>query len=49
MVYTHLVKNTSNDYHVKTAKTLEEACELAEAGFSYFTEIQGVQVFRKPK
>lgn len=49
MVYTHLVSFESNDYHVKTAKSLKEACELAKAGFSYFTKIQGVQVFRKPK
>ncbi len=49
MVYTHLVQFESKDYHVKTAKRLEEACELAKVGFSYFTEIQGVQVFRKPK
>jgi integrase len=49
MVYTHLVHFENNDYHVKTAKTLQEACELAKAGFSYFTAIQGVQVFRKPK
>jgi len=34
---------------VKTAKTLEEACELAKVGFTYFTEIEGIQVFRKPK
>ena len=49
MVYTHLVKHESEDYHVKTAKTIEEACELAKVGFKYFTEIQGVQIFRKPK
>jgi hypothetical protein len=39
----------SNDYHVRTAKSIEEACKLAKVGFSYFTEIQGVQIFRKPK
>ncbi len=49
MIYTHLVQFKSNDYHVKTAKTLEEACELAKVGFTYFTEIEGIQVFRKPK
>jgi integrase len=49
LIYTHLVQFESDDYYVKTAKTLKEACELAEAGFSYFTEIQGIQVFRKPK
>jgi len=26
---------------------LEETCELAKAGFEYFTEIDGAQVFRK--
>lgn len=32
---------------VRVAKTLKEACELAKAGFEYFTEIEDVQVFRK--
>jgi len=32
----------------KTAKTLEEACELAKTGFDY-TTIDGIQVFRKRK
>jgi len=49
MVYTHLIRFENTDYHVKTAKTLKEACELAEVGFSFFTKINGVQVFRKPK
>jgi len=38
-----------DEFHVMTAKTLEEARELAKAGFDYFTEIEGVQVFRKRK
>jgi integrase/recombinase XerD len=49
MVYTHLVQFENNDYHVKTAKNLKEACELAKVGSSYFTEMQGVQVSRKPR
>ena len=49
LVYTHLVSFESKDFHVRTAKTLKEACELAEAGFEYFTKIDGVQVFRKRK
>ena len=49
MVYTHLVQFENNDFHVKTAKTLEEACELAKAGFTFFTKIDEVQIFRKPK
>jgi len=49
MVYTHLVKFENNDFHVKTAKTLKEACELAKAGFTFFTKIDGIQIFRRPK
>ena len=49
LIYTHLVQFKSKEYHVKTAKTLDEACELAKAGFSYFTKIEDVQIFRKPK
>ena len=49
MIYTQLVNFESDDYHVKTAKTLKEACELAKAGFTYFTKIEGVQIFRKTK
>ena len=49
LVYTQLVSFKSDEYHVRTAKTLKEACELAEAGFEYFTTIIDVQVFRKRK
>lgn len=49
LIYTQLITFESDEYHVKTAKTLQEACELAEVGFEYFTTIQGIQVFRKRK
>ena len=49
LIYTQLISFESDEYHVKTAKTLQEACELAEVGFEYFTTIDGVQVFRKRK
>jgi integrase len=49
MIYTHLVHFKTEDYHVKTAKTLQEACELAKVGFTHFTTIEGFQIFRKPK
>ena len=49
LIYTHLIHFENTDYHVKTAKTLKEACELAKVGFSYFTTIEDVQIFRKPK
>jgi len=45
MIYINLEQalfNTSNDeFHVKTAKTAEEACKLAEVGFInlYFPRI----------
>jgi integrase len=48
LIYTQLVEFEAEDqYHVKVARTLKEACELAKAGFEYFTEIEGAQVFRK--
>lgn len=49
LIYTQLVTFESDEYHVKTAETLKEACELAEAGFEYFTTIDNVQVYRKRK
>ena len=53
MVYVNLEQavftNTNDDFHVATAKTLEEACKLAQVGFEYFTTIEGVQIFRKRK
>jgi len=49
LIYTHLVNFETNEYHVKVAKTLEEACELAKAGFDYFTTIEDAQIFRKRK
>jgi len=32
---------TSNEYSVKVAAKLEEACPLLEVGFEYVTEIDG--------
>ena len=53
MVYVNLEQavftNTNDEFHVATAKTVEEACKLAQVGFEYFTTIEGVQIFRKRK
>ena len=50
MLYTQLLTYTEDDqYTCKTAKTLEEAVELLEAGFEYVTEMDGVKLFRKRK
>ena len=38
---------SNDEYHVKTAKTVEEGCELAKVGFAYLTTIDDVQIFRK--
>ena len=50
LIYTQLVNFEEKDeYHVRVAKTVEEVCELVEAGFDYVTTIKGVQIFRKRK
>jgi hypothetical protein len=40
---------TSDDYHVKVAHDLKEACQLVETGFEYVTEMEGSKIFRKRK
>lgn len=48
MIYTQLIEfGAEEEYHVRVARTLKEACELAKAGFEYFTEIEGAHIFRK--
>jgi len=37
----------SDEYVVKVASTLEEACRLIEKGFEYVTEMEGYKIFRK--
>ena len=49
LIYTHLIDFQEDEFHVRTAKTIEEACKLIEVGFEYVTEIEGVKVFRKRK
>jgi len=47
--YTHLVHFKDDQYDVATAANLDEAKELAATGFEYFTTMNDIQVFRKPK
>jgi len=49
LVYTHLVNFESDEYTVKVAKTLEDACKLVEAGFEYVCEMEDAKIFRKRK
>ena len=45
--YTQLLENLGNDeYHCKTAKTINEATQLIENGFEYVTEIDGTKLFK---
>ena len=44
-----LFKRGDDEFICKTAKCLEEAKELVEAGFDYVCEIEGVKLFRKRK
>jgi len=48
--YTQLLENLGNDeYHCKTAKTINEATQLIENGFEYVTEMDGTKLFKKRK
>jgi integrase len=49
LVYTHLVNFKSDEYTVRVAETIKEACKLVEAGFEYVTEMSGLKIFRKRK
>jgi len=39
----------NDEFTVKVAETLKEACELLEAGFEYVTDMDGKKIFRKRK
>lgn len=47
LLYTQLIHFAEDEYHVRTAKTVKEACKLVESGFEYVTEMDGVKIFRK--
>jgi integrase len=54
LIYTHLINFKTDEYISRTVQlgtptTLKEICELAEVGFTKFTEIDGYQIFKKPK
>ena len=44
-----LFQNADDEFHVKVAQNLDEACKLLEVGFEHVAEIDGAQVFRKRK
>jgi len=42
-------KETSDDFHARVAKTLDEACKLIDAGFGKTDEIDGAHIYWKRK
>jgi site-specific recombinase XerC len=42
-----LFQASGEGFHVRTAKTVEEACKLIEMGFEYVDTIDGVDIYRK--
>ena len=49
LIYTHLIDVRSDEYHVRVAKTIDEAKELLEVGFEYVTDMDDFKLFRKRK
>lgn len=48
-LYTQLISFESDEFHSTTAKTVQDAQKLVEAGFEYVTEFEGAKVFKKRK
>jgi integrase/recombinase XerD len=44
-----LFQSTDDEFHVKVAQSLDEACKLLEVGFEYVTDMNGTKLFRKRK
>ena len=49
LIYTHLIDFKDEDYIVRVAKTVKEACQLLESGFEYVTDMDNLKLFRKRK
>jgi len=41
--------NTDDEFRVRVAYSLEEACKLPEVGFEYVTDMSEAKLFRKRK
>lgn len=49
LIYTHMISFATDDFISKTAKTIEEACQLIEGGFEFVCDFDGKKIFRKRK
>lgn len=47
--YTHMIDYGNDKYYSAVAKTVDEVRKLAEDGWTYFQEVDGEKVFRKPR
>ncbi len=46
--YTHYIDLENEHYHSAVASTVDEMRKLAEDGWTYFQEADGIKIFRKP-
>lgn len=44
-----IFNDVNDEFHVKAAANIEEACRLLEVGFEYVTDMEGKKLFRKRK
>jgi len=44
-----LFQNVDDEFHVKVAHNMDEACKLLEVGFEYVTDMDEAKLFRKRK
>jgi integrase len=49
LIYTQLLNLNDDEWTCKTAKNIQEATALIEAGLEYITELDGIKLFRKRK
>lgn len=49
LIYTHLIDFKDEEFTVRVAKTVKEACQLLESGFQYVTDMNNLKLFRKRK
>jgi hypothetical protein len=49
LIYAQLINFGEDEWTARTAKTLEEATKLIEAGFEYVTDMDSIKIFRKRK
>ncbi len=54
MIYINLEQayfgqTNDDEFIVRVAHNVKEACELIEAGFEYVTDMDGAKIFRKRK